>query len=145
MYFNSERKEMILTKKNFFAHRGHFIHTPLFWENVLRGVEGNKVSYKVLWHLPSPKNYMIEWISSSFLKKKKWFYLTEPKSFIFFFSLLLDWHDLRENTHLWVQNADMSTFLPTLHASFIIYLTIKLPSLEFFLPTANSFLHRSVN
>ena len=102
------------------------------------------MNYKVLLHLASLKNYMIEWTSSSFLKQKL-FYLTEPKSFIFLFFLLLDWHDLQENTHLWVQNADMSTFLPTPRASFKIYLTIELPSLEFFLPIANSFLHRSVN
>lgn len=64
---------------------------------------------------------------------------------VFHFFLLLDWHDLQENTHLWVQNADIPTFLPTPRASFKIYLTIELPSSEFFLPIANSFLHRSVN
>lgn len=76
---------MMLTKKIFFTHGGHFIRATIFYENVLRGVEGNKVNYKVLLHLPSLKNYMIEWISSSFLKQKL-FYLTEPKSFIFSFS-----------------------------------------------------------
>ena len=78
-------------------------------------------------------------------KKKSDFIWQNQSHSFFFFSLLLDWHDLQENTHLWVQNADMSTFLPTLHASLKIYLTIKLPSLEVFLPTANSFLHRSVD
>ena len=103
------------------------------------------MNYKVLLHLPSPKNYMTKWISSSFLKKKKVILSDRTKVIHFFSPLLLDWHYLQENMHLWVQNADMSTFLPTLHASLKIYLTIKLPSLEVFLPTANSFLHRSVD
>lgn len=95
---------------------------------------------KILLRSPSQNNYMIEWISSSFLKQNNYFDLTTLESAFFLPCLRSGW-TIRKCIFISPEQNTPQSF-STPRASLNIYLTNKLPNLELCLLVLKAFMAR---